>query len=246
MSILNCKICNKKFDSYNNIQKCCSDKCKKHNDRLNFKRWVKSPNGIKLYKSEERKKYTREYNNKYFQTKIGKQKIKERQESGKLKESIQKYRKSEKGKATILKRDRSPKYLKKKKEFRESERGKNYFKNYYSEKRKSDPLFKLGSIIRSRIGIFLKQKNMRKNNKTFKWVGCSPKFLKKYLENKFYNNPITKEKMSWKNHTINGWHVDHIIPLSSAKNIGDVERLSHYTNLQPMWAEENLSKGDKY
>ena len=36
-----------------------------------------------------------------------------------------------------------------------------------------------------------------------------------------------------------------IIPLSSAKNENDVYMLCHYTNLQPLWAEENLRKSNK-
>ena len=80
---------------------------------------------------------------------------------------------------------------------------------------------------------------MRKNNKTFKMVGCTPKFLKEYLEKKF------KQGMTWKNHTVHGWHVDHIIPLSKAKTSEDVEKLMHYTNLQPLWAKDNIIKKDK-
>ena len=81
---------------------------------------------------------------------------------------------------------------------------------------------------------------MRKTNKTFKMVGCTPKFLKEYLEKKF------KPGMTWDNHTINGWHVDHIIPLDSAKNEEDVKRLMHYTNLQPLWALDNIKKSNKF
>ena len=52
--------------------------------------------------------------------------------------------------------------------------------------------------------------------------------------------------MNWKNHSVKGWHVDHIKPLSSAKNYEDFKKLCHYTNLQPLWAKDNLIKGDKY
>ena len=51
--------------------------------------------------------------------------------------------------------------------------------------------------------------------------------------------------MTWQNHTKKGWHIDHIIPLISAKNNQDIEKLMHYTNLQPMWAQENLKKGSQ-
>jgi len=63
--------------------------------------------------------------------------------------------------------------------------------------------------------------------------------LKKYLEDKF------SEGMTWDNKGFYGWHIDHIIPLSSAKNEEDIIRLSHYTNLQPLWGKDNMKKGNK-
>jgi hypothetical protein len=92
---------------------------------------------------------------------------------------------------------------------------------------------------------FLKSKNIKKTNKTFKMVGCTPEFLKEYLEKQFYPHSKTKEPMTWKNNTIRGWHVDHIKPLASAKTMEGIEKLMHYTNLQPLWAEENLKKSNK-
>jgi hypothetical protein len=84
---------------------------------------------------------------------------------------------------------------------------------------------------------FLKVKNIRKKNKTFEIVGCSPQFLKEHLEKQFVNG------MTWENR--NEWHIDHITPLSSAKTEEELYKLCHYTNLQPLWAEENLKKGNK-
>jgi len=53
--------------------------------------------------------------------------------------------------------------------------------------------------------------------------------------------------MTWKNHTTDGWHIDHRIPLDSAKSREDFERLgvAHYTNLRPLWAEDNWKKSNK-
>lgn len=41
------------------------------------------------------------------------------------------------------------------------------------------------------------------------------------------------------------WHFDHIIPLASAKTEEELIKLNHYTNFQPLWAEDNLKKGFK-
>jgi len=112
-----------------------------------------------------------------------------------------------------------------------------YKKKWSQFKLNSDTIFKLKKNMRSRLLLFLKRKNFSKNNKTFDIVGCSPEFLKTYLENQFVIG------MSWENK--NEWHIDHIIPLFSAKNEEEIYKLCHYTNLQPLWAEENLKKGKK-
>jgi hypothetical protein len=64
-----------------------------------------------------------------------------------------------------------------------------------------------------------------------------------YDELKIYFESLFTEGMSWDN--IGIWHIDHIIPLSTAKTEEDVIRLCHYTNLQPLWGEDNIKKGDK-
>jgi hypothetical protein len=80
---------------------------------------------------------------------------------------------------------------------------------------------------------------MIKNNTTFKILGCSPEDLKIHLEKQF------KEGMCWDNYGYYGWHVDHKIPLDSAKTEGDVYKLCHYTNLQPLWRKDNSKKSNK-
>jgi hypothetical protein len=51
--------------------------------------------------------------------------------------------------------------------------------------------------------------------------------------------------MNWDNWSQSGWHIDHIIPLASAKSEDELYKLSHYTNLQPLWWFENIAKSDK-
>ena len=118
---------------------------------------------------------------------------------------------------------------------------KEQFRNnaYCQNKKKHDVVFKLTCITRTRLNEFLKIKNITKKNKTFNYVGCSPQFLKDYLEKQF------TEGMDWSNHGLYGWHIDHVIPLSSANTEEEMYKLCHYTNLQPLWAFDNLSKGCK-
>lgn len=104
-------------------------------------------------------------------------------------------------------------------------------------KLKTNPLFKLTITIRSRMRQFLKQRGYTKKNKTFDIVGCSPQFLKEHLEKQFIDG------MTWENRS--EWHIDHIIPLSSAKTEDEIYKLCHYTNLQPLWAIDNMKKGSK-
>jgi hypothetical protein len=61
----------------------------------------------------------------------------------------------------------------------------------------------------------------------------------------FNRNPITGEQMSWDNYGYYGWHLDHIIPLSSFRLCERRYLLAacNYTNIQPMWGQENFKKG---
>jgi len=130
-------------------------------------------------------------------------------------------------------RENNPKYS-----FEYRRKNPTYSNDYQQNRKKYDHIFKITHNIRVRLNIFLKSNNITKNNKTFDIVGCSPEFLKEYLEKQFTNG------MSWDllgRHI----HIDHIIPLSSAKTEEELYKLCHYTNLQPLWAEDNLSKGSK-
>ena len=72
-------------------------------------------------------------------------------------------------------------------------------------------------------------------------MGCTISELKSYLESKF------QPEMTWDNWALDGWHIDHIKPLVSF-DLTDRNQLlesCHYTNLQPLWATDNLIKSDK-
>ena len=122
-----------------------------------------------------------------------------------------------------------------KKEYRINNREK--INKYERNKKLNDPIYKLSSNVRDRLSNYLKTTGIAKSKRTFDIVGCSPPELKEHLEKQFVPG------MSWDNR--NKWHIDHITPLSSAKTEEEIYKLAHYTNLQPLWAEDNLRKGDK-
>lgn len=104
-------------------------------------------------------------------------------------------------------------------------------------KRKTDPLYAAAHKARLMLHTALRRKNITKKETTSTILGCSFSDLKKHLESKF------SVGMSWESK--GEWHIDHIIPLASAKTPEGVIKLNHYTNLQPLWAEDNLRKGAK-
>lgn len=120
----------------------------------------------------------------------------------------------------------------KQKIYRQSPAGKAWRSNY----RKKDLRSKLADITRARIYCFIKSKGIRKKKPTAQLIGCSWLELRKHLEAQF------KPGMSWENY--GQWHIDHIIPMSKLKD--NLEKSCHYKNLQPLWAQENLIKSNKY
>lgn len=110
------------------------------------------------------------------------------------------------------------------------------------QRRFIDPQYRMAHILRNRLTYIFRRK---KTGSAVKDLGCSLEYFIKYMESKFYPHPRTGEKMTWENH--GEWHVDHIVPLAAfdLTKRDHVIFACHYTNLQPLWAEENLSKGAK-
>lgn len=109
---------------------------------------------------------------------------------------------------------------------------------WVSERMKNDVLFSIKIKIRWRIKTIFNKNGYTKKSKTSEILGIDYLGFKEYIENQF------KEGMSWSNHGL--WHLDHKVPLSWAKSEEEIIELNHYTNFQPLWANENLTKGNKY
>lgn len=111
---------------------------------------------------------------------------------------------------------------------------------YHTRRYKKDPTYRLGRSVRRLIVAALCGKNFTKTSLTSQILGCSFEELKLHIELQF------TEGMTWDNHGRYGWHLDHILPLSAGATEEEIYALSHYTNLQPMWGSENISKHDKH
>jgi len=162
-----------------------------------------------------------------------------------------------------IRRNKKQHYCSNKQRFRELhkkyynsniERIKDYRRKYYEENKeylkklsaniskeriKRDLNFKLCVSLRSRLNNAIKKG--QKNGSAIRDLGCTIEELKLHLESQF------QPGMTWDNWSRDGWHIDHVVPLSSF-DLTDREQFlkaCHYTNLRPLWAKENLSKGNR-
>jgi len=101
--------------------------------------------------------------------------------------------------------------------------------------------YRIVESLRQRIRKILKSNDLKKNSKSLELIGCDVLTLKLHLQNQF------KEGMTWENYGVKGWHIDHIKPCSSFDLTDPIQQKKcfHYTNLQPLWWFDNISKRDK-
>jgi hypothetical protein len=112
---------------------------------------------------------------------------------------------------------------------------KNYQKNYIKERRKTDSLFKAVCDVRAKFNQALKVRSWQIGGTNERLFGADRNTVMAHIEKNF------KEGMTWENKGL--WHIDHVVPLSSAKTIEQLYNLCNYLNLSPEWKEVNMSKG---
>jgi len=105
------------------------------------------------------------------------------------------------------------------------------------------PTEHIASVSRCRIRAALKG---NKELSSTEYIGCEYSFLRKYITDQFTG------EMSWEKYMEGLIHIDHIIPIQYKEDGVTpptldivIERL-HYTNLQPLWAKDNIAKGNRY
>lgn len=111
---------------------------------------------------------------------------------------------------------------------------------YLKERRRSDIAFAIEWRLRSRMSDAVRRVAGKKTKTTLTFLGCTLEEFKLYLEARFSCG------MSWENRRL--WHVDHIRPCATYDLTDPAQQSQcfHYTNLQPLWATDNLQKGRKY
>lgn len=123
-----------------------------------------------------------------------------------------------------------------------SNRWKTYYNNCYNEilkeKVKTDIIYKIKQNQKSYIHLQLKNSKLIKTTKISKYIGCTIEQLKQWLEFQF------EKDMNWDN---KNWQIDHIIPVSLFNLHDDLERQMafNWTNIQPLYKDENLKKYNK-
>lgn len=129
----------------------------------------------------------------------------------------------------------------------------NYRKEHYVKVREKErireeeyakkPEVRIKRALRARLQMILKRSNGSKSGKMVELIGCTMPFLRQYLES------LWREGMSWNTYGFGRgkWVIDHIIACEkfNLTNPEEQKRCFHYTNLQPLWWEENAEKSDK-
>lgn len=112
--------------------------------------------------------------------------------------------------------------------------------NFYNRRRRLiNPSELVASRMRAQVNQVLKRYKIQKCSTTFNIVGCTAMELTANIERQFLLG------MNWENRS--DWHIDHIIPLRffDLTERSQREKAFHFSNLQPLWAADNISKGDK-
>lgn len=136
-------------------------------------------------------------------------------------------------KKEIIKKRTNKYYHENKEEIRPARR------RYTAIKRSTDPFYSMKRRLRNRLYCALRETSWKKNTKFTEYIGCTLAELKNHIENQFTDG------MSWVILMTGAIHLDHIIPLSSAKTQEELYKLCHYTNIQPLWAIDNIRKSNK-
>lgn len=197
---------------------------------------------------ENAKKYQKEYRKKNVDMIKEQNKNRYLKNKDKWANAYKLYREKNRKKArlySINRRKNNPEYVRKLDRLwvlKNKDKVREYRSKKFIYRYKHDIIFKLKNKLGHALNDKLKSQNAKKLNSSIKYLGCTIKEFKIYMEKKF------RKGMSWSNHGFYGWHIDHIKPCFAfdLKKKEEQRKCFHHTNMQPLWWYENLSKGKKY
>jgi hypothetical protein len=113
-----------------------------------------------------------------------------------------------------------------------------YRRKYWRERKKKEPLLKLKLSVRGRLSKILKAKGFKKDKRSVELLGCTWNDFMVEVESNW------QPGMTWDNYgcKMDQWCLDHTIPLALAQTIEEVNKLSHHSNVKPMWSIYNAMK----
>lgn len=215
------------------LTKCCST-CKTEKPLIEFGKQSKNKDGLKYSCKLCSRQYSKEYHSKNYPQ------LKER-----MKERAREYYYENKNnpeyKKEVNRRVRKSYYKHQQKRLAATKEWHSNNRDAVNERKRNryakNIQHKMAELLRTRLRKCLKGNS--KISSTLEYLGCSLEELQNHLESQF------QEGMTWDNWTIEGWHIDHIKPLASfdLSKEEDIYAACHYTNLQPLWSEENIRKG---
>jgi hypothetical protein len=253
----NCVICNTEFEPKPHNSKNCSEKCRAVRKRqYNKKYWAENKEAEKVRTQKWReensenviaynkKKHYEDYHSRtpeqikadyerlkvYFQSPLGR----ERKRAYHQRPEVKSHRKVYDSHPESKKRKRAHD-----RKWSKTEKGKQA-----AERRKQKTTYTISNRIRANMNYHLKKDQIAKRHLTFDLLGYTPKELKAHLESQFTEeNGYTWDNMS-------EWHIDHIRPISSfnfdSTEHSDFKKCWALNNLQPLWAMDNMSKGNNW
>ncbi|CAB5226508.1 hypothetical protein UFOVP760_282 [uncultured Caudovirales phage] len=169
---------------------------------------------IERGRTPARKKYDKEYR---------------RRNKSKIEQKYKEYKQRNKEKLDIYNKEYNKNYR---------QRNKEKSNQRYSKLYKTNTIYKLKRILRSRLSNALSKIRAKKCHSTLDLVGCSIVELKIHIEKQW------QPGMTWENYDLYTWHVDHIKPVNTFDLLDPVQQKQcfHYTNLRPLWAKDNWSR----
>lgn len=229
--------------------------CKKEKDISNFNKNKRNRDGLngtckscqveyaRKHRANNREMY-REHVKKYAHTEKGIERRRKFQKTDKAKKAQSRYRNKPESKQKIHEYTSTQEYRDRQREKRQANLEERRARELiYNRERRKIPEVRIKSALRARLCTILKRSNGSRSSKMVEIIGCTMPFLRSYLES------LWKDGMCWQNYGFGRghWVIDHIVPCDNF-NLLDPEQQKlcfHYSNLRPLWWEENAAKSNK-